>query len=145
MAGHKYFLTVLDDYSRFVWIFSLKFKSEVQKHVKDFITMVETQFDTKVKSVRTDNGPKFLLHQFYASKGVIHQTTCVESPQQNGRVERNHRHLLNVGRALLFHSKLLKTFWSYAISHATFIINRVPTPVYNMDHLINYSMATCLT
>lgn len=70
-----------------------------------------------------------LLHQFYASKGIIHQTTCVEFPQQNGRVERKHQHLLYVGRVLLFHFKLPKAFWSYAISHATFIINRVPTPV----------------
>jgi len=67
------------------------------------------------------------MPQFYASKGIVHQTSYVESPQQNGRVERKHQHVLNVGRALLFQSKLPKQLWSYAILHATHIINRVPS------------------
>jgi len=52
-----------------------------------------------------------------------------ETPQQNGRVERKHRHILNVGRALLFQSKLPPSFWAYAIHHVVFLINRVPTPL----------------
>jgi hypothetical protein len=91
--------------------------------------LVENQFHTTPKIVRTDNGPEFSLPSFYASKGIIHQKSCVETPQQNGRVERKHQHLLNVGRALLYQSKLPKTYWSYAILHATFIINRVTTPL----------------
>jgi hypothetical protein len=70
-----------------------------------------------------------LLHEFFALKGIIHQKSCVETPQQNGRVERKHQNILNVGRALLFQSKLPKQFWSYALLHATFLINRVPTPI----------------
>jgi hypothetical protein len=53
----------------------------------------------------------------------------VESPQQNGRVERKHQHILNVGRALLYQSNLPKSFWSYAVVHAVFIINKIPTPI----------------
>jgi hypothetical protein len=127
--GHKYFLTVVDDYSRFTWIILLKTKSEVSLLVQQFIVMLENQFNTVVKTVRTNNGPEFLIPKFYASKGIIHQTSCVETPQQNGRVERKHQHLLNVGRSLLFQSKLPKSYWSYAILHATFIINRVTTPL----------------
>lgn len=84
---------------------------------------------TRVKMIRTNNGPEFIMLQYYATKGIVHQTSCAESPQQNGRVERKHQHVLNVGRALLFQSKLPKQFWSYAILHATFIINRVPSPI----------------
>jgi hypothetical protein len=127
--GHKYFLTAVDDHSRFTWIILLKAKSEVSKLVQQFIHMIEKQFDNLVKVVRTDNGPEFLIPQFYASKGIIHQTSCVDTPQQNGRVERKHQHILNVGRVLLFQSKLPKHFWSYALLHDVYIINRVVTPL----------------
>jgi len=94
--------------------------------------MIQTQFHVTPKHIRTDNGPKFLLHDFYASHGIVHyQRPCVETPQQNGRVERKHQHILNVGRALLFQSKLPPSFWSYAILHVVFLINRVSTPLLN--------------
>jgi hypothetical protein len=127
--GHRYFLTAIDDYSRFTWVILLKAKSEVSILVQNFVTMIEKQFNTSVKTIRTDNGPEFLIPDFYSSKGIVHQTSCVETPQQNGRVERKHQHLLNVGRSLLFQSKLPKQFWSYAVVHAAFIINRVNTPL----------------
>lgn len=91
--------------------------------------MLEKQNKTEVKLVRSDNGPGFLLHDFYASKGIIHQTGYVETPQQNGRVEKKHQHILNTGRDPLFHSKLPKQYWSYAILHATYIMNRIPSPI----------------
>jgi hypothetical protein len=137
--NHRYFLTILDDHSRFVWIILLKHKSEVPSHVQNFVTLIETQFHITPKTIRTDNGPEFLLPSYYASKGIIHHKSCVETPQQNGRVERKHQHLLNVGRALLYQSKLPKCYLSYAILHATFIINRVTTPV-----LHNKSPYQCL-
>ena len=83
------------------------------------------------KTIRTDNGSEFLLPAFYASKGIIHQKSCVETPQQNARVERKHQNILNVGRALLFQSKLPKSYWSYVVLHAVFLINRVTTPLLN--------------
>jgi len=125
--SHRYFITALDDYSHFTWIILCKSKSEVQNHVQNFIIMIENQFNCKVKTVRTDNGPEFLMPDIYSSKGIEYQTSCVETPQQNGRVERKHQHILNVARALLFQSKLPKQFWSYSVLHAVYIINRIPT------------------
>jgi len=81
------------------------------------------------KFIRSNNGPEFLLPDFYASKGIIHQRSCVETPEQNGRVERKHQHILNVGRALLFQSKLPNIFWCYAVLHSVFLTNRVSTPL----------------
>ena len=127
--GYKYFITALDDFSRFTWIFLCKSKSEVTKLVQNFLIMIENQYQCKVKIVRTDNGPEFSMSEFYSNKGIEHQTSCVETPQQNGRVERKHQHILNVGRALLFQSKLPKSFWSYAVLHATYLINRIPSPL----------------
>lgn len=65
----------------------------------------------------------------YASHGIIHQTSCVETRQQNSVVERKHRHLLNVTRALLFQSNLPKVFWSFALWQSVYIINKLPTPI----------------
>jgi hypothetical protein len=107
----------------------MKNKSEARQHVQNFITFAETQHNCSVKSVRTDNGPEFIMPSYYASKGILHQSSCVETPQQNGRVERKHQQILNIGRALLIQSNLPKNFWSYAVSHAVYIMNRVATPV----------------
>jgi hypothetical protein len=102
--NHKFFLTIVDDYSRYTWIILLKSKAEVSSHIQNFITSIQTQFHITPKIIRSDNGPEFLLHSFYASHGILHHKSCVETAQQNGRVERKHQHLLNVGRALLFQS-----------------------------------------
>jgi hypothetical protein len=129
--GFSYFLTAVDDYSRFTWTIFMKHKSETRQNIMNFVHMVETQYNSKVKIIRSDNGVEFLIPNFYNSKGILHHTSCVETPEQNGRVERKHQHLLNVGRALLFQAKLPKTFWSFAISHSTYLINRIPTPLLN--------------
>jgi hypothetical protein len=108
--GFSYFLTAVDDYSRFTWIILMKNKSETRQHVVNLVKMIKTQHNHDVKIIRSDNGPEFLMHEFYSSHGILHQTSCVESPQQNGRVERKHQHVLNVARALLYQSNLPKHF-----------------------------------
>ena len=80
-------------------------KSNAFPLLKAFIIFVEKQFATAVKVVRTDNGLEFKeasALEFYKSKGIAHQTSCVNTPQQNGVVERKHQHLLQVTRALMF-------------------------------------------
>jgi hypothetical protein len=109
----------------------LKSKSEMSLHVKKFITLIENQHNITLKTIRTDNGHEFHLPAFYASKGIIHQKSCIETPQQNARVKRKQQHILNIGRALLFQSKLPKSYWSYVVHHAVFLINRVTTPLLN--------------
>ena len=128
LHGHRYFLIVVDDHSRFTWVYIMQNKSETRKHLIRFINYVETHFNVKVKTIRSDNGREFTMTYYFNSKGIAHQTTCNETPEQNGIVERKHQHLLNVTRALLFHSKLSNQFWTYALMHATFLINHMPTP-----------------
>ncbi|XP_013632843.1 PREDICTED: uncharacterized mitochondrial protein AtMg00810-like [Brassica oleracea var. oleracea] len=85
-----------------------------------FYAYAERQFKLPLQKVRSDNGTEFMcLREFFQEKGIVHQTSCVDTPQQNGRVERKHRHILNVARALLFQSSMPVEFWGEAISTAT--------------------------
>ena len=63
--------------------------------------------------------------------GILHQSSCVDTPSQNGVAERKNRHLLETARALLFQMKVPKQFWADAISIACFLINRMPSTVLN--------------
>ncbi|XP_073225735.1 uncharacterized protein [Cicer arietinum] len=125
--GFRYFLTILDYQSRNVWIVMLKSKSKVPSRVQNFVALVENQFGKFVKNIRSDNGPEFLLTEIYSMKGIIHQRSCVSTPQQNGRVEIRHQHILSISRALMFQSKLPKTYWSCSVQHVVFLMNRILT------------------
>jgi len=106
-CGASYFLTIVDDCSRAVWIYLLKEKTEVSVTLKIFFTLVEQQYNKCVKMVRSDNGTKFMcLKQYFMQQGILHQTSCVGTPQQNGHVERKYRHILNVARSLRFQGNL---------------------------------------
>lgn len=89
----------------------MKQKSDTRLVLMTFIQSIEIRLKSKVKTIRTDNGPEFSISQFYSSKGIHQQTSWVENPQQNGIVERKHRHILNVARALRFHAHLPLKFW----------------------------------
>ncbi|KAL2241232.1 UNVERIFIED_CONTAM: Retrovirus-related Pol polyprotein from transposon RE1 [Sesamum indicum] len=134
IGGCHYVLTLVDDYSRATWTYLMRYKSQTTSLLSSFIKQVQTQFGLQVRSLRTDNGPEFLAsscQELIKNHGIIHQKSCVYTPQQNGVVERKHKHLLQVARALMFESHLPKHFWAESILAATFIINRLPSPTLN--------------
>ena len=81
---------------------------------------------------RSDNGFEFFinrLQQFFYNKGILHRTSCVYTPQQNGIAERKHKHLLNVARSLMFLGELPLYLWHECVLTAVYIINRLPYSV----------------
>lgn len=106
-------------------------KDEAVSLLKLFVTMARTQFEAKVKVIRSDNAlelsKSYEVLEFFANTGITHQTSCVQTPQQNGVVERKHKHLLEVSRALLFQSSLPIKYWAECVLIATYLINRMPT------------------
>ncbi|KAL2933517.1 Retrovirus-related Pol polyprotein from transposon TNT 1-94 [Bienertia sinuspersici] len=132
LDGSKYFFTILDDHSRITWTSLLKNKLQVAKVIISFFQMVKTQFGKEIKCIRSDNGTEIVKEQcldFFSKLGVIHQRSVAGVPQQNSRVERKHKHLLEVSRSLRFHAHLPKQFWGDCILSATDIVNKLPTKV----------------
>lgn len=127
-CGSRYFLTIVDDYSRAVWLYLLTDKTHVGQHLKTFFAMIERQFTKKVKTIRSDNGTEFMcLTNYFQDSGIIHETSCVHTPQQNGRAERKHRHILNIARALRFQAHLPIEYWGECVLAAGHIINHTPS------------------
>nr|GEW47173.1 retrovirus-related Pol polyprotein from transposon TNT 1-94 [Tanacetum cinerariifolium] len=131
-GSKKYFLTIVDDCSRVTWTYLLTHKSDSFTVLKSFISFVSKQFDKHVKTVRSDNALEFVkapCQSYLTEHGIVHQTSCVDRPQQNARVERKLRHILEIARALRFHSHLPLHYWGDCVITATYLINRIPSSV----------------
>ncbi|WJZ80142.1 hypothetical protein VitviT2T_000079 [Vitis vinifera] len=98
--------------------------------------MIETQYNAKVRVLRSDNGGEYQssdLQKYLEGHGIIHQTTCSNTPQQNGVAERKNWHLLEVVRASLIAAKTPISYWGEAITSAAYLINRVPSSSINFQ------------
>ncbi|GAB2275344.1 hypothetical protein Dimus_039125 [Dionaea muscipula] len=134
-GGNRFFLSIIDDYSRKVWVILLKSKDETFEKFKDWKVMVENQSGNKIKILRTDNGLEFcntLFDKFCIENGIQRHRTVVRTPQQNGVAERMNRTLLERVRCLMFTSNLPKGFWGEALNTAAYLINRSPNTVLNL-------------
>ena len=108
----------------------MKSKNEVSSLFQQFHKIIATQYQSNIQVLRTDNGGEFVnqdLKQYLNLHGIVHQTTCLYSPQQNGVAERKNRHLLEVVRASLFGAHMPISYWGEAITAAAYLINCVPS------------------
>lgn len=127
--GYRYYLLVVDDFTRYTWLFPLHYKSEVKYAISNFKAYVTNQFHTTIQTVRSDNGGEFVNHfllSLFLTHGVVHQTSCPHTPQQNGVVERKHRHLIETTITLLLQAQLPTKFWLEALTTAVYLTNRLP-------------------
>ena len=69
------------------------------------------------------------MKDFFQTNGIEYQRTCVYTPQQNGVVERKHRHILTVARSLRFQSQVPLSFWGECVSTVVYLVNRLPSPL----------------
>ncbi|GJQ98425.1 retrovirus-related pol polyprotein from transposon TNT 1-94 [Tanacetum coccineum] len=130
--GFKNFLTLVDDFSRAVWVYLLKSKTKVGEYIESFIKLIFTQFGKKIKIVRSDNGTEFVnnhLSKMFSDLGIVYQTSCAYTPQQNGIAERKHRHLFNVARSLMFQGGIPLSMWPECVLTDVYLINRLPSSV----------------
>ena len=128
----------MDDFSNFTWIFPLKLKSEVKETFIHFQKLVERKFDSKIKTLQSDWGGEYRsLAPFLTSAGIHFRHPCPHTHPQNGKSERKHRHIIEMGLTLLTQAKMPLHFWWEAFSTFTFLINHLSTPTLNHKSPIN--------
>lgn len=132
IQGSKYILTIVNEYSQRTWVYLLKLESDAVLYIKQFLLMIKKQFKRSVKIFRSDNGGEFnnsITRQLFCDLRTIHQTSCAFTLQQNGRVKRKHRHLLNLARAVQFQASIPIRYWGYCILGACYLVNFLPSSV----------------
>jgi transposase InsO family protein len=124
----KYCLVIVDDYSRFTWVFFLQEKSQTQETLKGFLRRAQNEFGLRIKKIRSDNATEFKNSQiegFLKEEGIKHEFSSPYTPQQNGVVERKNRTLLDMARTMLDEYKTPDRFWAEEINTACYSINRL--------------------
>jgi transposase InsO family protein len=128
IGKRKYCLVIVDDYSRFTWVFFLHEKSQTQGTLKGFLRRAQNEFGLRIKKIRSYNGTEVKHSQiegFLEDEGIKHEFSSPYTPQQNGVVERKNRTLLDMARTILDEYKTLDRFWAEAINTACYSINRL--------------------
>ncbi|GKC91606.1 retrovirus-related pol polyprotein from transposon TNT 1-94 [Tanacetum coccineum] len=113
--GKIYILVIVDDYSRFTWVKSLRSKDEVPEFVIKLFKMIQVRLNATVQNIRADNGIEFVnqtLRAYYENVGISHQTSVARTPQQNDVVERRNRTHVEAARTMLIFSKALLFLWA---------------------------------
>ena len=112
----------------------MKNRFELFSHFRAFCAEIHIQFHVYVQNLRSDNAKEYVSEQFQSfmlQHGILHQTSCVDTPAQNGVAEIKNRHLLEAARALLFQMHVSKHLWADAVSTVCFFINWMPSSVLN--------------
>lgn len=127
IGAAKYVLTFIDDYSRKLFVYFLRNKSETMQRFVEFKARVENQTERKIKILRTDNGTEYGSKEFKKlckQAGIQHQLTNTYTPQQNGTAERMNRSIIEKAKCMIFDADLPKCYWAEATHMAVYILNR---------------------
>jgi transposase InsO family protein len=128
IGGSKYGLVIVDDFSRFTWVFFLQDKSETQGILKCFLRRAQNEFELKLKKIRSDNGSEFKnlqVEEYLEEEDIKHEFSAPYTAQQNCVVERKNMTLINMTRTMLGGYKTPERFWSEAVNTTCHAINRL--------------------
>ena len=104
--GFQYFVTFIDDYSRCTLLFLMKNRAELYSIFQKFYAEILTQFNISIRVLRSDNSREYFsapFISFMSQNGILHQSSCAYTPQQNGIAKRKNRHLIETACTLLLH------------------------------------------
>ncbi|GJZ55840.1 retrovirus-related pol polyprotein from transposon TNT 1-94, partial [Tanacetum coccineum] len=127
ISHNKYTLIIVDEYSRYTWVFCLKKKSEAADCIMSFIKKMENLNEVRVKELRSDNKTEFRNHKLEElcdEKGISQNFSSPCTREQNGVARRRNRTLIKAARTMLNSAKLPKQFWGEAVNTACYTQNR---------------------
>nr|GEY12124.1 retrovirus-related Pol polyprotein from transposon TNT 1-94 [Tanacetum cinerariifolium] len=127
ISHNKYTYVIVDEYSRYTWVFCLKKRSDAADCIISFIRKIENLNEVRVKELRSDNEIEFRnlkLEEFYDEKGISQNFSSPCTLEQNGVAERRNRTLIEAARTMLNSAKLPKQFWEEAVNAACYTQNR---------------------
>ena len=148
LGGSLYFVSFVDDYTRYAWIYPIATKADVFATFKKWLASAENLHQRKLKVLtpgkcfrkwmsegklrvlQSDNGGEYLstaMKTFLEERGIVHRLTAPGNPHQNGVAERMNRTLVELVRSMLHHKGLEKHFWAEALAVAVHVRNRVTT------------------
>lgn len=130
LGGAKYWLMFKDDFTHYRSCYFMKTKSEAPEKIESYLRLVENQLGRRVKSLRSDNGTELKntkTKQMMDKLGIFHTFTNVHTPEQNGRIEREMRTIVEAARAGIHADGLDERLWAEAMNHAIFTINQTGT------------------
>ncbi|CAH9139832.1 unnamed protein product [Cuscuta epithymum] len=128
-GGKRYYMTFIDDFSRYAKVYLLRSKDEAGEMFMKYKAEVENQLDRKIKRLRSDRGGEYntnFLKEFCEKHGIIHESSAPYTPQQNGVAERKNRTLKDMMNSMLLSAGLSDNLWGEAVLSACYILNKVP-------------------
>lgn len=130
MGGTRYFVTFIDDRTRYIEVVMLKRRSDVFDAFKRYLTRVEREHGKKIIKLRSDNAKEYIsreFNQFLEEKGIKREFSVEYTPQQNGVAERANRTIEEMARCMLLQSKCPISLWAEAVNTAVYLRNRCPS------------------
>jgi transposase InsO family protein len=128
IGGNKNGLVIIDDYSRFTWVFFLQDKSETQYVLKKFLRMAQNEFYAKVKKIKSDNGTEFKntqVEDFLDEEDIKHEFLAPYTPQQNRMAKRKNCTLIDMAITMFDEYKTSDRFWVEADNTVCHVTNRL--------------------
>lgn len=125
LGGKYYYISFIDDHTRFSWVKFLKTKDEASQQITNFLNFINKQYDVKIKRWRTDNGGEFInkdVHKLFKEKGILHEKTPPYEHDRKGVAERYNQTLTQMARALVINLGL--SLWAEAIATVCYLKNR---------------------
>lgn len=132
ISGYNYYVSFIDDCTKYAWIYPLTIKSQTFVTFLKFKAYVENMMSSMTKALQYDGSGEFMsthFQIFLESNGITHRVSCLHTPEQNGVAERKHRHIAEMGLTLLAIAKMPLQYWVEAFNTVVFLINRLPTKI----------------